>query len=77
MSFKIKSMKKCMEMVQFILFPRTLVGSMVRSAAYEREDRGSNFMGNRSGEVRSPLISPILIVSMAILANTRAERKQL
>ena len=55
-----------------------LVGSMVRSAASKKEDRGSNPTGDTSGEVGSYLlISPILMISMTVVANASGfERKQ-
>ena len=55
-----------------------LVGSMVRSAASDQEDRGSNLNDDTRGKVGSYLISPILIISMTVVANaSEFKRKQL
>ena len=42
---------------------------MVLSAASDQEDRGSNPNDDTRGKVGSYLISPILIISMTVVAN--------
>ena len=55
-----------------------LVGSMVRSAASDQEDRSSNPNDETRGKVGSYLISPIIIISMTVVANaSEFKRKQL